>query len=329
MSHRLRGPDRRMPRAGGDYVWQTRILDGIPGAVVGGAFGGVGAVTSSGTALALGDTVDLRRHGTSARSSARRSACGAAASASSCRPRAGGSSSRSGRRSTASSSRSSSSSPSPPSLGWQRRRRLLRHRRRDVRGLDLHDRRHLGARSRWAWPAMPGSSAGSLYIGLIALALMFILMIVSTARTRSRPPSTAKARACSASPTPTRRRSTRRPPTMASTPGGSPLDFGLGTGTWLLAAVHAVLAPVPELGRHALRRGPRRGRLPEGPQRHARRPVGHDRPGRRLRAARRQDVRLGLLQRHERELHQLRLRLRHRPHRRSRSGATRRCWRRS
>jgi amino acid transporter len=28
-----------MPRAGGDYVWQTRILDGIPGAIVGALVG--------------------------------------------------------------------------------------------------------------------------------------------------------------------------------------------------------------------------------------------------------------------------------------------------
>jgi amino acid transporter len=44
-----------MPRAGGDYVWQTRILDGIPGAVVGAVFGGVAGYV---VGLALGwDTV--------------------------------------------------------------------------------------------------------------------------------------------------------------------------------------------------------------------------------------------------------------------------------
>ena len=44
-----------MPRAGGDYVWQTRVIDGIPGAVIGGAFGVV-AMFLMGTALALDST---------------------------------------------------------------------------------------------------------------------------------------------------------------------------------------------------------------------------------------------------------------------------------
>jgi basic amino acid/polyamine antiporter, APA family len=43
-----------MPRAGGDYVWQTRIMDGIPGAVIGGAFAFI-AVFLVGTAMAIGD----------------------------------------------------------------------------------------------------------------------------------------------------------------------------------------------------------------------------------------------------------------------------------
>jgi amino acid transporter len=47
-----------MPRAGGDYVWQTRVLDGLPGAVTGGLFGGITAYLVAG-ALGLDNTVAL------------------------------------------------------------------------------------------------------------------------------------------------------------------------------------------------------------------------------------------------------------------------------
>jgi amino acid transporter len=47
-----------MPRAGGDYVWQTRILDGLPGIVTGAVVGAVAFYLVS-NALALGDTVAL------------------------------------------------------------------------------------------------------------------------------------------------------------------------------------------------------------------------------------------------------------------------------
>ena len=153
-----------------------------------------------------------------------------------------------------------------------------------------------------------------LYIGLIGLAVMFVLMLVSTPgrlQGRLRPGERAT---CSASPTPTTRRladaagndgvGSRRCPDSISVL----VRHALAT----LAAdpVHAVLDPVPELGLHALRRGPRR-RVTSGRSCAACSAAsGSPRAWRIVFVAPgREDVRLGLLQRDERQLHQLLLRL--------------------
>ena len=121
-----------------------------------------------------------------------------------------------------------------------------------------------------------------LYLGLIGFAIMVVLMLDLDRRPTSRRPSTAPSRSCSASPAPT----TRPSPMPRSTTAGHRALAPLGHGRQPRRhharharddPVHAVLDPVPELGLDALRRGPRLGRLPQGPARHARRDLGHRR----------------------------------------------------
>jgi amino acid transporter len=47
-----------MPRAGGDYVWQTRIFDGVPGAVVAAVVGGLTGYLAA-NAFGAGDTIAI------------------------------------------------------------------------------------------------------------------------------------------------------------------------------------------------------------------------------------------------------------------------------
>ena len=144
-----------------------------------------------------------------------------------------------------------------------------------------------------------------LYVGLVGLAIMFVLMLVSSAgrlQGRLRPRGADAVRRLRR----LRRDDRRRRGRMTASPGRSTRwlrhDLGHDHGDPRDDPVHAVLHPVPELGIDAVRRGPRRRRLPQGHQRHARRALGHRRPRGRVRAPRREDVRLDVLQRLERRL---------------------------
>ena len=166
-----------MPRAGGDYVWQTRVLDGMPGIVTGAVTGGV-ALYLVANALGLGrGRVD--RGSSSVSSSVGSSAGCAAASASSWLPLAGGSSSRCGRRSTAPSSSSSSSSRYPRCSG-------------STAGVDFFGSDNgtlvvsLIVIALTSWLVALGMAGYAriqricLYLGLIGFAVMVVLMLVSS-----------------------------------------------------------------------------------------------------------------------------------------------------
>jgi amino acid transporter len=194
-----------MPRAGGDYVWQTRILDGIP-APSSAERSARWRCTSSERRSASDGTVTLvaRRWVLVAGA---RSASSAAASASSSRRRAGGSSSRSGRRSTVHpEDRVHPAARRPCSAGS--RVSTSSDARRHVRRLDPARSSSTSALVALGMAGYARIQRWCLYIGLAALAVIFVLMvdldhgpfIAAYNREASR---------SSASDTPTRRRSTR------------------------------------------------------------------------------------------------------------------------
>ncbi len=281
-----------MPRAGGDYVWQTRILDGAPGLVLGAVVGGI-------TVYLVGPGL---RGGARAPSSAASSASSAVAALGWKRGGIGFVLSATGWWFILALwapiygyiLNIEVVQPLVAIAGWTDGADVLRLRQRSVHGLAVHDRARLGRgrpghgrlRPRPAVVHLdrPDPSGRDVRPDAGVVAGLFqtafdreasSLFGVKDAYNQTIVNATAN---------------------DGFVAGGSPLNFGLSSGHLPASAVHDVLDPLPELGRDPVRRGPRGGRLPEGPPGHARRPVGDDRAGNRLRPPGVQDVRLGLLQ---------------------------------
>ena len=301
-----------MPRAGGDYIWQSRILDGIPGTLTGAAVGGIGFFLVA-NAFSLGDTVAHRRSGR--RCHRRRDH----------RPVEWRDRLRPGRhrvvvhpRDVGADLRRDPQHRVLPAAGGARqvRRRpgVLRFGERHPVRLDRDHRPDVAAR---------GTRHGRLRADpeVVPLPRPHRPRHHVRADARSGQPDfkiafdraneidvrylrrlRQDARGCGRQ---------RRLGDDARSDGFRDEHHGHPARDAGDDPVHALLDPVPELGFDAVRRGPRLGRFPQGPARHARRDLDHRRPRARVRAPRREDVRLGLLHRHQRELHQLLLRLHH------------------
>ena len=247
-----------MPRAGGDYVWQTRVLDGIPGAVTGGASAAIAFFLvgdrprARATRSPIGGAIVGALIGGDDRPEGRRRRVRPVGDRLVVHPRALGADLRLHPQ-----DRVRSAARRAPGLG--RGRRVLRHGGRDVRGVDRHDHHHVRA-------GRPGDGGLRQDPALVPVHRPGRPRphVRPDARsrpwTRSSPPTTRRSRACSACRTPTRRRSTR-PPRI----DGVRLHRLRARPVVVRArhagarALHAVLDPVPELGRDPLRRGPRGG----------------------------------------------------------------------
>ena len=189
-----------------------------------------------------------------------------------------------------------------------------------------------GARRARAWPATPGSRSGASTSASIGLAIMFVLMLVSS-RPTSRPPSTGEGQSLFGVSAPTqatidnavgqRRLRARRLArstsalSMSDTLAAAMIPFML---FWIL---------YPNWGSTLYGEVRGSGDFRKVLRGHARRHLGHDRPRHRVRAARRRRRSAGTSSTPRTRTSSTTSTATRRRRRRCRSGATRRCSRRT